>query len=59
MSSPFTYLTVGRAGLYRQVMLTFVAAKRRFTVHLRPEDVREAPQSHQKLHRLLPRSRFA
>jgi uncharacterized protein (TIGR02677 family) len=40
--SPFTYLTVGKAGLYRQVMLTFIAAKRRFTVHLRPEDVREA-----------------
>jgi uncharacterized protein (TIGR02677 family) len=42
VSSPFTYLTVGKAGLYRQVMLAFVAAKRRFTVHLRPEDVREA-----------------
>jgi uncharacterized protein (TIGR02677 family) len=40
--SPFTYLTVGKAALYRQVMLTFIAAKRRFTVHLRPEDVREA-----------------
>jgi len=40
--SPFTYLTVGKTGLYRRVMLAFVAAKRRFTVHLRPEDVREA-----------------
>jgi Protein of unknown function (DUF2397) len=39
VSSPFTYLTVGKSGLYRQVMLAFVAAKRRFTVHLRPEDV--------------------
>ena len=42
MSSPFTYLTVGKSELYRQVMLAFVAAKRRFTVHLRPEDVHEA-----------------
>ena len=39
MQSPFTYLTVEKAELYRQVMLVFVAAKRRFTVHLRPEDV--------------------
>lgn len=38
----FTYVTVQNAALYRQVMLAFVAAKRRFTVHLRPEDVREA-----------------
>lgn len=37
--SPFTYLTVEKADLYRRVMLVFVAAKRRFTVHLRPEDV--------------------
>ncbi|WP_300010817.1 TIGR02677 family protein [Pseudonocardia sp.] len=40
--SAFTYLTVGKSELYRQVMLAFVAAKRRFTVHLRPEDVRDA-----------------
>jgi uncharacterized protein (TIGR02677 family) len=40
--SAFTYLTVGKAELYRRVMLVFVAAKRRFTVHLRPEDVRDA-----------------
>jgi len=39
VQSPFTYLTVEKAELYRQVMLVFVAAKRRFTVHLRPEDV--------------------
>lgn len=38
----FTYVTVQNAALYRRVMLAFVAAKRRFTVHLRPEDVREA-----------------
>lgn len=42
MHSVFSYLTAGRADLYRQVMLAFVAAKRRFTVHLRPEDVHEA-----------------
>ncbi|MDN5930235.1 MAG: TIGR02677 family protein [Pseudonocardia sp.] len=42
MHSAFTYLTVGKSELYRQVMLAFVAAKRRFTVHLRPEDVRDA-----------------
>jgi uncharacterized protein (TIGR02677 family) len=42
VSSPFTYLTVGKSELYRQVMLAFVAAKRRFAVHLRPEDVQGA-----------------
>jgi len=42
VSSPFTYLTVAKADLYRRVMLAFVAAKGRFMVHLRPEDVREA-----------------
>lgn len=39
---PFSYLTAPNAQLYRSVMCTFVAAKRRFTVHLRPEDVHEA-----------------
>jgi uncharacterized protein (TIGR02677 family) len=39
---PFSYLTAHNAGLYRKVMLTFVAAKRRFVVHLRTEDVVEA-----------------
>ncbi len=42
MHSAFTYLTVGKSELYRRVMLAFVAAKRRFTVHLRPEDVHAA-----------------
>lgn len=42
MHSVFTYVTVEKAELYRQVMLAFVAAKRRFTVHLRPEDVHTA-----------------
>jgi uncharacterized protein (TIGR02677 family) len=36
---PFTYLATQNAGLYRQVTLAFVAAKRRFVVHLRTEDV--------------------
>jgi uncharacterized protein (TIGR02677 family) len=35
----FSYLTTQNAGLYRRVMLAFVAAKRRFVVHLRGEDV--------------------
>ena len=36
---PFAYLATQNAELYRRVMLAFVAAKRRFVVHLRPEDV--------------------
>lgn len=36
---PFAYLAAPNASLYRQVMLAFVAAKRRFIVHLRSEDV--------------------
>ena len=36
---PFAYLTTQNAELYRRVMLTFVAAKRRFVVHLRNDDV--------------------
>lgn len=39
---PFEHLTTPRAELYRQIMGVFVHAKRRFTVHLRPEDVHEA-----------------
>src|ERR1700677_5159992 len=35
----FAYLTTQNAALYRRVMLAFVAAKRRFVVHLRGEDV--------------------
>lgn len=38
---PFAHLTSPNAGLYRNVMATFLQAKRRFTVHLRPEDVQE------------------
>ena len=36
---PFAYLATQNAELYRRVMLAFVAAKRRFVVHLRSEDV--------------------
>lgn len=36
---PFTHLTVPNAAFYRQVMAAFLAAKERFAVHLRPEDV--------------------
>ena len=32
---PFAHLTAPNSGLYRRVMLAFVAAKRRFVVHLR------------------------
>jgi uncharacterized protein (TIGR02677 family) len=39
---PFSYLTAQNAGLYRQVMLAFVTAKRRFVVHLRTEDIADA-----------------
>jgi uncharacterized protein (TIGR02677 family) len=39
---PFAHLHGSNAGLYRAVMGTFVQAKRRFAVHLRPEDVHEA-----------------
>ncbi|MGH2909173.1 MAG: DUF2397 family protein, partial [Solirubrobacteraceae bacterium] len=48
--APFAYLTAQNADVYRRTMLTFVAAKRRFVVHLRGEDVsgalsREDPQA--------------
>jgi uncharacterized protein (TIGR02677 family) len=38
---PFTHLTAPNSGLYRRVMATFLQAKHRFTVHLRPEDIHE------------------
>ncbi|MDX2970040.1 TIGR02677 family protein [Kribbella solani] len=38
--TPFSYLTAPNERLYRAVMDAFVQAKRRFVVHLRPEDVR-------------------
>jgi uncharacterized protein (TIGR02677 family) len=40
--TPFAHLTVPNAALYRQVMRAFLAAKERFAVHLRPEDVHAA-----------------
>ncbi|MGI8695665.1 MAG: TIGR02677 family protein [Mycobacteriales bacterium] len=39
---PFAHLTAPNADLYRAVMGTLLQAKRRFTVHLRPEDVYDA-----------------
>lgn len=45
--APFIHLTVPNAALYRQVMCAFLAAKERFAVHLRPEDVHAAlPPEH-------------
>ncbi|MDN3025731.1 TIGR02677 family protein [Streptomyces sp. S.PB5] len=45
--APFAHLTVPNAALYRQVMGTFLTAKERFAVHLRPEDVHAAlPPEH-------------
>jgi Protein of unknown function (DUF2397) len=38
---PFAHLATPNAALYRRIMLAFVAAKRRFVVHLRSEDVQE------------------
>jgi uncharacterized protein (TIGR02677 family) len=38
---PFAHLNAPNAELYRRVMAVFVQAKRRFAVHLRPEDVHE------------------
>jgi uncharacterized protein (TIGR02677 family) len=38
---PFAHLDVPLAALYRRVMAVFTAAKQRFVVHLRPEDVAE------------------
>ncbi|MEV7233869.1 TIGR02677 family protein [Streptomyces sp. NPDC051020] len=40
--TPFAHLTAPNAALYRQVMRAFLAAKERFAVHLRPEDVHAA-----------------
>ena len=45
---PFAHLATPNAALYRQVMEAFLAAKRRFTVHLRPEDVHAALPSEQR-----------
>jgi uncharacterized protein (TIGR02677 family) len=39
---PFAHVDAPLAGLYRRVMGVFVVNKRRFVVHLRPEDVAEA-----------------
>src|SRR5882757_11023371 len=39
---PFAHLTVPNSALYRRVMRTFLTAKERFAVHLRPDDVHAA-----------------
>ncbi|GAA0532539.1 hypothetical protein GCM10011581_17160 [Saccharopolyspora subtropica] len=39
---PFAHLSAPNAELYRRIMGSFVQAKRRFIVHLRPEDVHES-----------------
>ncbi|MEY9875120.1 hypothetical protein ABH931_004621 [Streptacidiphilus sp. MAP12-33] len=36
---PFAYLQAPNAALYGQVLAVFAAARERFIVHLRPEDV--------------------
>jgi len=41
----FAHLTAPNVHLYRRIMAAFVAAKERFTVHLRPEDVHDALRS--------------
>ncbi|MEU2254421.1 TIGR02677 family protein [Nocardia xishanensis] len=52
---PFAHVHAANSGLYRAIMASFAAAKRRFTVHLRPEDVHaalrtsELPCDHQAL----------
>ncbi|MFF4349098.1 TIGR02677 family protein [Streptomyces sp. NPDC001530] len=40
--TPFTHLTTPDSALYRRLMGVFLAAKERFVVHLRPEDVQAA-----------------
>ena len=40
--TPFAYLSAPRAPQYRRIMGAFLSAKRRFLVHLRPEDIAEA-----------------
>src|SRR5262245_26345852 len=40
--TPFSHVHAPKADLYRRVMGVFLQAKRRFLVHLRPEDVEEA-----------------
>jgi len=41
---PFEHVHARKEALYRAVMRIFVSAKRRFRVHLRPEDLLEALQ---------------
>lgn len=39
---PFAHVDAPLAALYRRIMNVFTASKRRFVVHLRPEDIAEA-----------------
>jgi hypothetical protein len=39
--TPFAHVHAEKSSLYRGVMQVFVAAKERFLLHLRPEDVHE------------------
>src|SRR4051795_4776802 len=39
---PFAYLSAPNAPIYRRVMRALMAEKERFTVHVRPEQVRAA-----------------
>jgi uncharacterized protein (TIGR02677 family) len=41
---PFAHVHAPKAALYRRIMRAFVDAKRRFLVHLRPEDIAQAIQ---------------
>ncbi|MGH8895505.1 MAG: DUF2397 family protein [Egibacteraceae bacterium] len=38
----FTYVTVEKAWLYRAITRAFMAAKERFGIHLRPDDLVQA-----------------
>ncbi len=42
---PFAHVDAPNSALYRRIMLVFAEAKRRFVIHLRPEDVAEALNS--------------
>lgn len=47
---PFAHVDAPNGELYRRVMRVFAAAKRRFVVHLRPEDVAEAVRADDGTH---------
>lgn len=51
---PFTHLAVEKTPAYRDVLDAFAAAKARFTVHLRPEDVADGISAPPPGHDLVP-----